>query len=227
MNITYIYHSSFLVELQEYILLFDFYEGTLPSLDPNKHLLVFVSHKHYDHYSPRIWALHQQHPHVSYIIDQDIEAMEGKSFLKVCPNQVYDAYGIKISTFTSTDEGCAFLLEVEGKRIYHAGDLNWWHWEGEEEHLNDRHKQAYLKEIEKLKNQTIDIGFIPLDPRQGIAATWGMKALLSICHIDHVFPMHFQRDINAMQVYLQDPTLQDHSSKIYNIQKEGEQFTIS
>ena len=44
MDITYIYHSSFLVELQEYILLFDYYEGELPPLNPKKHLLVFVSH---------------------------------------------------------------------------------------------------------------------------------------------------------------------------------------
>lgn len=226
MDITYIYHSSFLVELQEYILLFDYYEGELPPFNPKKHLLVFVSHKHYDHYSPRIWELHKLHPHVSYIIDQEVEVKEGKSLLQVCPNQVYDAYGIKISTFTSTDEGCAFLLEVEGKRIYHAGDLNWWHWEGEEEHINTWHKHAYLKEIEKLRRQTIDVGFIPLDPRQEVATTWGMQALLSICPIHHVFPMHFQKDINTMQMYLKDPSLQGYSSKIYTIQKEGEQFTI-
>lgn len=225
MQITYIYHSCFLVELENYILLFDYYKGTLPPLNPNKHLLIFVSHKHGDHYSPTIWNLQKTHPHVSYILDQDVEKQEGTSYLQVCPNQVYHAYGIHITTLTSTDEGCAFLLNIEGKTIYHAGDLNWWHWEGEEEHINAWHKQAYLKEIEKLRDQKIDLAFLPFDPRQQTAIAWGMQAILSICSIHHVFPMHFQDDIHIMQTSLQELSFPP-SSKIHIIHKEGEQFLI-
>lgn len=32
----------------------------------------------------------------------------------------------------STDEGVAFLVTAEGRTVFHAGDLNWWHWEGED-----------------------------------------------------------------------------------------------
>ena len=39
--------------------------------------------------------------------------------------------GAEIRTLRSTDEGVAFVVHYAGKTIYHAGDLNWWHWEGE------------------------------------------------------------------------------------------------
>ena len=37
----------------------------------------------------------------------------------------------------STDEGVAFLVEVNGVVIYHAGDLNWWHWDEEPKSWNN------------------------------------------------------------------------------------------
>ncbi len=36
--------------------------------------------------------------------------------------------GAEIRTLRSTDEGVAFVVHYAGKTIYHAGDLNWWHW---------------------------------------------------------------------------------------------------
>ena len=44
MQVTYIYNSGFLVELDKHILLFDYYQGTIPPLNQNKPLYVFVSH---------------------------------------------------------------------------------------------------------------------------------------------------------------------------------------
>lgn len=47
----------------------------------------------------------------------------------------------RITTFASTDIGVAYLLETDGLRIYHAGDLNWWHWEGEDEFNRDQERR--------------------------------------------------------------------------------------
>ena len=41
MKITYIHHSSFSVEINKCILLFDYYKGNLPKFDENKKLYVF------------------------------------------------------------------------------------------------------------------------------------------------------------------------------------------
>ena len=55
MKITYIKHSGYLLETEQALLLFDFVEGALPPLDPAKDLFVFVSHRHEDHFSPKIF----------------------------------------------------------------------------------------------------------------------------------------------------------------------------
>ena len=57
MKITYIGHSGFSVELESHILLFDYYEGTMPEFDPAKKLLVFASHSHPDHFNREILKL--------------------------------------------------------------------------------------------------------------------------------------------------------------------------
>ncbi|MFQ9345343.1 MAG: MBL fold metallo-hydrolase [Coprococcus sp.] len=54
MRVTYIGHSGFSVELESHILLFDYYEGTMPEFDPAKKLLVFASHSHPDHFNREI-----------------------------------------------------------------------------------------------------------------------------------------------------------------------------
>ena len=45
MKITYIHHSSFLAELKETALLFDYFQGNL-SLPEGKPAVVFASHRH-------------------------------------------------------------------------------------------------------------------------------------------------------------------------------------
>lgn len=40
--------------------------------------------------------------------------------------------GVTVEALPSTDEGVAFLVTAEGRTVFHAGDLNWWHWEGED-----------------------------------------------------------------------------------------------
>ena len=57
MKITYIHHSSFSVELDNTILLFDYFKGNLPSFDKNKKLYVFSSHSHHDHFDESIFLI--------------------------------------------------------------------------------------------------------------------------------------------------------------------------
>ena len=59
--------------------------------------------------------------------------------------------GIEIETLRSNDMGVAFLVKVEGKTIYHAGDLNWWHWNGEPEEDNEYYKKTFQDEMKYLE----------------------------------------------------------------------------
>lgn len=57
MNVTYIFHSGFLIETDECYYIFDYWKGSLPALDTSKPVFVFASHSHADHYNPEIFAL--------------------------------------------------------------------------------------------------------------------------------------------------------------------------
>ena len=135
-KITYISHSCFAVELEHSVLVFDYYQGELPLWDPEKTIYVFASHRHYDHFSKEIFRWTEQYPKIQYILSDDIsEASYDASEIcrsdltRIAPNQTETIGNCVIETFRSTDEGVAFLVSCEGKLFYHAGDLNWWHWE--------------------------------------------------------------------------------------------------
>ena len=207
MTVTHIYHSGFLVELEHTLLLFDYYQGQLPPLNPQKPLFVFVSHLHYDHFDPIIWQLSQQHPQVFYVVDQAISVPPEHKALTVQPRREYQWQGLVIRTLQSTDEGSAFVVQAEGLQIYHAGDLNWWHWEGEPDQANLWHDQAFHAELDSLRGQTLDLAFIPLDPRQQDNAWWGFADFLKACPCRHVFPMHYADNKPGMLAYLKQPAL--------------------
>ena len=120
MKITYIHHSGFLAETNQALLLFDFAGGSLPPLDPAKTLVVFVSHRHEDHFNPDIFTLADSHPHTVYVLSDDIwqNRVPEKHFSRthfIDPGRMIhlaEGGGILIRTFRSTDEGVAFLVEA-------------------------------------------------------------------------------------------------------------------
>ena len=189
-HVTRIYHSGFLVETDHYFLIFDYYTGELPDLSGKK-IIFFASHKHGDHYTEQIFEFDKQYTDVSYVLFHDISNKEQENILYVQSHESYEWEGVSIHTLQSTDEGCAFVVTADDKTFYHAGDLNWWHWEGEPEDFNKWQKGMYKKETDVLKEMEIDYAFVVLDPRQEQNATLGMLELLKKCNIKHLFPMHF------------------------------------
>jgi L-ascorbate metabolism protein UlaG (beta-lactamase superfamily) len=214
MKITAVYHSCFVVELERSVLLFDYYRGTLPPLPADKELFVLVSHKHPDHYSPAIWELEKRYPRVCYVLFEAVPGRKGDNILYVSARRSYEFHGLSIETLASTDEGCAFLVRAEGKTLYHAGDLNWWHWEGEPGWDNGWHERAFKEEIEALRGRHLDCAFLPLDPRQEQNAWWGFAEVLKLCRVDHVFPMHYFNAREKMLSYLSLPQLAPWRDKI-------------
>ena len=68
MKITYIHHSSFLVEMEQIALLFDYFEGEIPEIRQDQLLIVFASHRHGDHFSPGIFDLAENHPKIWFVL---------------------------------------------------------------------------------------------------------------------------------------------------------------
>ena len=145
MTVTFLDHSGFLVELSGVCLLFDWWKGELPPLPAGKPLLVCASHRHPDHFDPKIFSLDDGRREVRFLLGRGIRLTDrnrekwGLSAETAAKCQVLSGgetasplSGVTVETLPSTDEGVAFLVTADGQTIYHAGDLNWWHWEGED-----------------------------------------------------------------------------------------------
>lgn len=214
MKITHLYHSGFLVELSQAVLLFDWYMAELPALDSSKTLYVFVSHRHPDHYSEKIWTLANACREVHYILYKDVCKNPPRAIHPVRAHETYEIGGIQVQTLLSTDEGVAYLVKAEGHTIYHAGDLNLWHWDGEPEKDNKWQAGTYKAEIDRLKGLTIDAAFLTLDPRQQRHATLGMAYFLQQIDTKLAIPMHYWNQKAKAAAYLDYPDLKPYADKI-------------
>lgn len=210
-RVTHIFHSGFVVELPERVLIFDWYTGELPDFDRGKRVDVFVSHAHADHYGPCIWTLRESCPHLQYILDEGTPVPEREErrggILRVRPCQELEVDGLQIRTLLSTDQGVAFLVRTGQETLFHAGDLNIWDWYDEPEEDNRRSERICREEYARLCGEHIDLAFLPLDPRLRERAVEGPAAFLELVGADVIFPMHYGRDQAAAERYLRDPLL--------------------
>lgn len=193
MKIYPIYHSGFLVELANHYLLFDFWQRQLPLLDANKPMFVFVSHAHHDHYDPRIKQLANYYQECHFVVN----GIDDPEYLQALPDKEYSIGDVIIKTLGSTDEGVAYLVEAEGKKIFHAGDLHLWYWDDDTEEERLAMYQAYRREISKLKGTKIDIAFLVCDNRQDDKdALAGIELFAQLIKPSLIVPMHGGFGIN-------------------------------
>ena len=206
MKVTYIHHSGFLVETDSYYYIFDYYTGTVPTLDPGKKVIVFSSHAHADHYNPEIFSiLSSMGMNFQAMLAKDISPKkypEGIYATKVYANKTYEIENVKIETLQSTDAGVAFIVRDPEGVIYHSGDLNDWAWDGEPEQYNRQMTGSYRHEINKLANEKIDIAFAVLDPRQEKNYADGMLYLLKKVNVKKVYPMHYWNQPDIIKDFL-------------------------
>ncbi|MCI8415076.1 MAG: MBL fold metallo-hydrolase [Ruminiclostridium sp.] len=234
MNITFLYHSAFLVELDTCSLLFDWYGGTVPDYDRSRPLYVFNSHHHGDHYSPEIFSALGM-DNVWYILGSCIRlSAKRKAALgiveeQVCrlgPGHTLTLGPLQIQTLPSTDAGVAFLVEAEGRTLFHAGDLNWWHWEGEPSPWNETMERDFKAAAAQLQGRAIDAAFLVLDPRQGDAYWWGFDWLMRTVQAKAAFPMHSWEDFPIVQRLKRRPESQPYRDRIQEIYYHGQNFTL-
>ncbi|MCI8891298.1 MAG: MBL fold metallo-hydrolase [Eubacterium sp.] len=246
MKVTFLHHSSFLVELEHTYLLFDYFAGsrvngfhftgTIPKLASGKELYVFASHKHHDHFDMDTLKLADQYPNVHFIFSKDCKM--SRNFLKkhgypdlitekityTAPEKKYEVGSIKVRTLTSTDAGVAFSVTAEDQQIYHAGDLNWWHWEGVGDLINGRMERMFKREMRKIADEHFHLAFVLLDPRQGKDAFKGFGYFMQNIDADHVFPMHMWQDYSLIEAYKKRTDNDYFLSRIVDISKENEVF---
>jgi len=228
MQIRYIYHDGFLVELEKTVLLFDYWKGNLPPIDPGKQLCVFASHVHPDHFSFEIFRLRETHPDVQYFLGNDIRRkFNERSFENHgVPEEVYrriaflkagtTGTGVAVRTLPSTDSGVAFLVSCEGKEIFHAGDLNDWSFEKNEEETNAMERSDYRRIIDGIRGAHFDAAFLPLDPKQGKFTGAGFDYFMRSTDTEEAWPMHRWGNEEVLPEFLRNPLSEPYRGRIRN-----------
>lgn len=227
MNCTYLGHSAFLVESEHHLLLFDHTTGPIGLPSAEKPLVVFASHRHGDHYSQSVFGFASHPGGAHFVLSDDIPASDVPSGLDVTWMGVHEraeVLGIAVMTLRSTDEGVAFILDLEGMKLYYSGDLNHWHWDGESEAYNSAMATAYRAELERLP-KSLDIAFVPVDPRLGNAYSLGAKDLLQRATVKTLVPMHFWGDSTVCSRLRRD--LDSYEGEIVQLDKSPYTWRIA
>ena len=229
MKVTFIQHSCYFVELSSCCLLFDYFEGSVPETD--KPLYVFASHSHGDHFSPAVFSFPRQGKETFYLLSDDIWESrvpeEKRSHtLFVSPHRTYELGSLKAATLRSTDAGVAFLVQCEGKLLYHAGDLNCWVWDGAPRFQNDQMTRQYRQELELLSGKKIDVAFVPLDPRQEADFDLGMKYFFEAAGAEYVFPMHMWGDTSVVPLFKSTPGYEEYARHVMDAREPGQEFIL-
>jgi L-ascorbate metabolism protein UlaG (beta-lactamase superfamily) len=238
MKVTYIYHSSFCVELDHSVLLFDYFKGELPKFDPEKEIYVFSSHKHYDHFDKKIFNLALEYQNIQFILSNDIKMNEKYlersevpkvAWDKICYVKNNEVYQLKhksaeltLETLKSTDAGVAFILTTNGTTIYHAGDLNWWTWIGETEAEYDEMTKAFQDEMEKIERREFDVAFLPLDPRQEERFYYGLDYFMRHTQTKRAYPMHFWEKPEVIDQLIAMEVSEPYRGQIKKLGHEGD-----
>ena len=205
MTIDYLGHSGFLAETGRQLLLFDYYRGDLSILEQkpaDKPLFVFVSHAHPDHFNPSIFDLTGRA--VRYLLSFDLRGSkdipQNVDVTWLEADMTYEIPDLgTVRTLRSTDEGVAFLVDTGGETLFHAGDLHWWDWEGEDPDWLAEQERLFKQEIGTLADSEIDAAFLVLDDRLEQNYARGMAWFLSLNSPRYVLPMHFWSDRSIIE----------------------------
>ena len=228
--VEYLGGSGFLVTIGETGFLFDASEHgaerrQLPqkeTLAAYRKLYVFVSHRHDDHFSETIYDLCGED--AVYIVGFDVP--QPHRGVRMNPGEKQGFGSVQVTTFGSTDEGVSFLVEYAGIRIFHAGDLNLWHWRDESTIAQiEAAERAFYDCVAPIPKGEIDLAFFPVDPRQGSMYDAGAGYFVMTVKPRIMIPMHFQgRGDVAMRFAL---TGESKHTKIVALETPGDSIDLS
>ncbi|QUH19514.1 MBL fold metallo-hydrolase [Alkaliphilus sp. B6464] len=239
-NIVHLGHSSFLVETKNNILIFDYFNDipvlpersikngvlSLEDFKTDKDIFVFVTHSHSDHYNPVIFQWENANPNIKYVLGSDVkEEVEEDRFYYMNPYETLQIKDVNIKTYGSTDKGVSFLVDVDSLDIFHAGDLNWWHWKEFTEQELKREEEDFKREVDNIIGNNIDVAFIPVDPR--LEEFYHLAGVYFAEKVKPKFlvPMHFRDNFYVCKDFVEQ--LKDSSVKVVELTHVGQRIGFS
>jgi L-ascorbate metabolism protein UlaG (beta-lactamase superfamily) len=239
-KVNYLYNSSFKIETINHVLIFDYYNDSVESgiknssngvigkgdFENNKEVLVFCTHSHGDHFNKLIFDWAKINPNIKYILSSDIKVESCVADIsKIDPYEKLQIKDVVVKAYGSTDIGISFLIKVDGITTFHAGDLNWWNWYDESDEANIKMEKFFKEEIDKLKGETIDIAFFPVDSRLKDSYSLGPDYFIDKIAPKIFIPMHFREDFSITKKFADKK--RGISTKVLEITHRGEELTAT
>ena len=232
--VTHYYHSGFSVSCGDSILIFDYWRGeegelteelqlTPEFLSGFQHIFVFISHDHPDHLDPVVFTW-QDLPGIQYIISSDMPA--GTPGKRMAPGDSLTlSEDVKATAFDSTDPGVSFLVDFLGLQVFHAGDLNLWHWRDESSMKEIEEAESdFRKAVRPICGHPVDLAFFPLDPRQGTLYEAGANFFILSVKPRILIPMHYFHRADVAMDYAR--TASCRSTEVIALPGYGDQLNI-
>ena len=201
MELVYLGHSGFAIKAKDYVVIVDYLEDKSCKLNEifsnTEKVYVLVSHQHHDHFNSEIFNFVKYRNDITYILSSDIELNNienlPKQIITLSKGESFEDGVFCVTAYGSTDVGVSFLMKIDGENVFHAGDLNNWHWEEEStiEEIEDAEKN-YLSELNILAEnvQSLKLAMYPVDPRMEGDYARGARQFLERIKVEYFVPMH-------------------------------------
>ena len=250
MEITYIFHSGFIIETEQCMLMFDYWTdpagATKRLTGTGKPLYILASHFHEDHFNREIFKWKQLRSDIKYILSKDIlkhlRAKREEADAWLAKGGEWSDGIVSIKATGSTDSGVSWIVETGGRRIFHAGDLNNWYarfltddYVGGTVYSTEfgtdvdpgREEKLYLGELKDIAKtaKSFDVVMFPVDSRIGNGYTRGARQFIERFDARLFVPMHFVAGGFESALRMKEFT-DAKGISFWCIKKEGETLSI-
>ena len=180
-KIVWLGHDAFRIDADKIIYIDPFEITSGPQAD-----LILITHEHFDHCS--VEDIAKIRGDKSIIVTEKSSADQLSGDVRIMkPGDILTVEGIKIETVLSynTDKDfhpqengwLGFIIEIDGKRIYHAGDADF---------------------IPEMKDLNVDIALLPVSGTYVMTAAQAAEAALAI-NPELAIPMHYGAIVGSEQ----------------------------
>lgn len=240
LKVVYLAHSGFALLSDRATIIIDYYSDSCLGdrclshgvvdediLSRPGRFYVLSTHGHADHFNPKILSWKEKRSDLVYLFSRDIlEAgfTKADDAIYLQPGHTYGDETLYVKAFGSTDLGVSFVLQLESKTIFHAGDLNNWHWNEEVSAQQAfEYEQAFLQELTTISTAYphFDVAMFPVDPRLGRDYMRGAQQLIDAIDVDYFIPMHFGEQYAKANAFA--PFVHHH---FVSLHRRGQELTL-
>ena len=255
-ELNYIFHSGFALVAEECVIVFDYWmdpsgvvKRTLRE-NAGKPVYVFASHFHEDHFNREIFQWKSEWPNTrfTYILSKDIlkhrRAQRTDADVWMAKGSIWEDALLKVTATGSNDSGVSWVIETDGLRIFHAGDLcNWYARFLADGSAKDgpcystefdmqidpvAEEKRFLGELKDVKKvaDSFDLVMFPVDGRIGNGYTRGARQFIDRFQVRMFVPMHFVMS-GFESAWRMEPFCQEKEIPFWRIKHEGESIAIT